>query len=89
MIPPQVNCDWRATYTPEQAEKELFEFTFKGPGWYLKVDSCMLVIPQFECEYLWGPLRIPSEMYTFYVWNCPLEATILGVGTPPTRQDDR
>ena len=77
------NPDWTSEFTPEDAERELKGFKFKGPGWYLTNIDTLLVVPaKFKGAYL------------FYVWNQSVWGgtvgqSVNGLVNVPTRVDNR
>ncbi len=70
-------------YTAEQAEAQLKDFTFKGPGWYPALDgqSAILVIPDSDDLVYTGSWRDPVEkspwrqrwpkeqLFAFYIYD--------------------
>jgi len=51
--------DWKAFYTPEEAECQLKDFEFKGIGWYETETDTLLVLDSTNNE------------YEFWCWNNP------------------
>lgn len=64
-------ADWDCLWTASQAEKQLPDFKFLGPGWYLTGTDAMLVIPDSSRHILqnWASKRLPGEYFKFMVWN--------------------
>ncbi len=97
---PAVAHDWRLVMTASEAEKEFSAFKFKGPGWYLNVDECMLVVPseihegpykdnREYCVQVWKQTWPENTKFVFYYYGCGFEYTIFSVcAVAPTRQDD-
>lgn len=55
--------DWVHIWTPALAEKELTDFKFKGPGWYVNKDgSSLLVIPEGREVEHWWMMRDPQRV---------------------------
>lgn len=66
--------DWTAHWTKTQAEKELHDFTFRGPGWYhTTAGDTLLVIPterDFEPDKaIWNAPTNDNELFQFCVYN--------------------
>jgi hypothetical protein len=63
--------DWHEIFTAEQAEEELEDFEFKGPGWYHSCGDTLLVLP-YRC----GCSTENDAEFHFYVWSDinPIEA---------------
>jgi hypothetical protein len=67
---------WSHLWTAKQAEKQLSGFEFKGPGWYLGHEECMLVLPAEKASqnpnlymYRWKLIGPPKTVYRFIIWN--------------------
>jgi hypothetical protein len=71
--------DWRRLLTPDDAERELEGFVWRGPGWYINDNDSLLVFP--------SPL---SGEYWFWVYNgrSPHEG-MMQATRAPVRIDDR
>jgi hypothetical protein len=85
-------CDWSRMYTAEQAEEELREFKFEGPGWYLgKNNDVLLVIPcDREIKDWWHKKWEERERFYFMVYNNRNPADAFNaIVNAPTRRDDR
>ena len=52
--------DWRQRMTAAQAEEQLHNFQFKGPGWYTYAGDTLLVVPDGQFEY---PPRLESNVW--------------------------
>lgn len=89
----QVAPDWSRKYTPAQAEAQLKDFKFKGPGLYMTKTDTMIVVRVEPIPYgtsPWKHAHRPDELFEFHVYNCPFEETIFGADRLlVTRQDDR
>lgn len=70
--------DWVQLWTKEKAEKELFDFTFQGPGWYITKSGTCLVQETNE-----------GNKLRFYFWlHNPCE-TFNWIVNAPVKRDDR
>lgn len=84
--------DWMNLWTAPQAEQQLKDFKFTGPGWYLTKTDSMLVIPDSSRPILqsWAAKRLSGEYFKFLVWNkanpC---AAFNNVANAPVRLDIR
>lgn len=89
----QVAPDWSARYTPAQAEHELVNFKFKGPGLYILEDEFLIVVPippeVRELNTIWHQTQPEGTVFDFHYYNVPFEQSIFGVKPPPTRSDER
>lgn len=71
--------DWTLLETPENAERELPGFKFKGPGWYLTVEQTLLIIPTHQ-----------GNWFTFCFWTRHNVGDAFGwIVNAPTRDDKR
>lgn len=94
--------DWTETMTVTEAEYELADFKFKGPGWYIvKAPNSPLRRAMFD-SILVLPKECPDDvdtfrqvwkddaLFTFHVYNNRNPAAIFSLfGSAPTRQDER
>ena len=96
----QISPDWRQRFkSPEEIEKELIGFKFKGPGCYLTKTNTVIVIPlppdnPATPETIWNMKQPKGTCWEVNVYNCPSYETFLGFintfcGLIPTRQDER
>jgi hypothetical protein len=84
-----VTPDWSETWTAVQAEVELGNFKFIGPGFYHCKGDTILAIPlDRPREETWSQKFEPDERFEFNVWNGPGPDLNL-LASAPTRQDDR
>lgn len=83
----QVTPDWTEIWTADSGEKELLDFEFLGPGWYLSDKDTLLVVPAVDNPN-WNKKQ-PSDMrYLFHCWNVPYAKTIFhNVISIPQRSD--
>jgi len=61
--------DWKDFFTPEEAERELKDFEFKGIGWYEEETDTLLVLDKIEGGKNTG-------RYRFWCWNQPGARTL-------------
>ena len=62
--------DWQEVWTADQANKELIDFTFNGPGWYRHRADTLLVIPIERDSDKWGHHSWSrQEKFLFCVYN--------------------
>lgn len=82
--------DWSKTLTPEIAEKELVDFTWKGPGWYITKKLTILVVP-FDRSHdtLWHSKTKASELFQFHMYKTNPWDVFVAIINAPTRVDDR
>lgn len=80
--------DWTERWSKEEAEKELFQFQFKGTGWYISKNGEALLVSDLSSV----PTKDGSEpvkRYRFDYWSVsPLE-TFNWIVNAPVRHDDR
>jgi hypothetical protein len=70
--------NWDQILTPEEAERELNGFEFKGPGWYYTDTDTVLVIP------------MDKEYFRFCVWgDCDPTSAFRWIINAPIRLDKR
>ncbi len=83
--------DWVAYWTAAEAEKQLSNFKFCGPGWYYTKKDTVLVIPHIRSiEETWHSKFSADELFEFCVYNDrnPSDA-FNSLANAPTRFDDR
>jgi hypothetical protein len=82
--------DWHQLWTIAEAEAQLKDFKFDGPGLYLTDTDTMVVMPSDDTRQTIWKRRKPSveTKYHFYVYNCE-SSQVAWLVTPPVRQDDR
>jgi len=84
---------WSQVWTSEQAEKELANFKFKGPGLYLQdLEFLLVVAVEAEYEKVWrrADLWPKDTKFSFYQYDLPFYNSLFFViSTVVTRQDDR
>ena len=73
--------DWQRVWTAAKAEKELKNFKFKGPGWYITKTDTLLVVPvepfkvtvphpeDVTTTWLAPKHWAPEQEFRFYVYN--------------------
>lgn len=63
--------DWKKLYTAEQANEDLQDFKFEGPGWYLIKEDTLLVVPvDTSTKSLpWKREWPKDQLFLFMVWN--------------------
>ena len=86
--------DWKEIWTMEEMEKELNNFKFDGPGFYMTNTDTVLVIPyNLDIEnknLMW--LRPWSKLFLFevFVWNSRFENLVIScLNTIKTISDKR
>lgn len=71
----EISPDWTQTWRASDAERELHDFKFKGPGWYITETYVVLVVPTGgilpKVDSQWaGPEQWDSDqLFKFYVYN--------------------
>lgn len=95
--------NWTSVWTATEAEHELPEFKFKGPGWYFSDNDTLLVVPRrpvliaenkqarrHQPPDAWTEKWPPGSRFNFHVYkNCnPLEA-FKAIMDAPVRADER
>lgn len=85
---------WQKTWTAEEAENQLKNFKFSGPGWYLSDSDSMLVIPSDweDCHTspMFKGIWTKGDRFVFYMWNGFNPGYLFGeISYAPTRQDTR
>lgn len=91
----EVGYAWSISGSPTDLEKELNEFTFKGPGLYLTNIETLLVVPSPPDEAptaknIWNKEQPKGTIYTAYLYDCRAEDHIFSViATCPIHEDTR
>ncbi len=95
--------DWARCWTASEAEHELTNFKFLGPGWYLTKTDTMLVVPDGDVEYTGAeqvqnnPKRGPwkrawraGQKFWFFIYNGrnPVDS-FNAIACAPVRVDER
>jgi hypothetical protein len=93
--------DWTKRWTAREAEEQLHNFKFSGPGWYLSPSDTLLVVPDSDVEYAGsykdrvekGPWRgkwPEDQLFWFIVYNGRDPSNSFNaLANAPVRQDDR
>ena len=93
--------DYAKCYTASEAEHELTNFKFSGPGWYITKTDTLLVVPDGDVEYLGsykdnpkkGPWRQSwkaGQKFWFFVYNGRNPSdSFNAINNAPVRQDER
>lgn len=86
----QVRPDWGGRYTAKEAERQLKNFEFKGPGAYLTETDTLIVVPVEVTNSPWQQCWPEAAVFEFNVYNCQFYETIFAViGSLPSRLDTR
>lgn len=92
--------DWCKRLTATEAEEQLTNFRFLGPGWYVTQTDTLLVVPDADVKYPYPPgdakegpwhnLWHRDQKFWFFVYSgrTPFEAFNALVNAP-TRRDER
>jgi len=93
--------NWSDVYTAAQAERELSNFKFKGPGWYIRkipatltapaeIDIVLVIAIDRPVETAWHQAFTADERFEFNVYNdrCPFD-DFSAIVNAPTREDER
>lgn len=84
------NSDWSATWTKEEAEKQLNNFQFRGPGIYFSNGGSILVTAIDRKEKFWGNSINEGEKFRFDVFDGrDVSLLINRLVNAPVREDDR
>lgn len=78
--------------TASEAEHELKDFEFKGPGWYIYKSEAMLVVPtnRPKEKTFFVKCTDPNEKFYFHVYGSLDNVDSFGrCATAPTRVDER
>jgi hypothetical protein len=89
MIP--LESDYSSIWTAAEANEQLKDFRFTGPGWYFTKTDTVLVWPldRNDPETFWHQKYKADEHFRFYIWNFPSASLGMALAArAPTRQDD-
>ena len=65
-----LQADWTEIWSKEEAERELFNFKWNGPGIYITDSDSLLVTPLCRTfESTWRKNSRPGELFKFYIYN--------------------
>jgi hypothetical protein len=92
--------DYAKCYTASEAEHELTNFKFIGPGWYITKTDTLLVVPDGDVEYTgsivaskkspWRQSWKAGQKFWFFVYNGRNPAdSFNAITNAPTRADER
>lgn len=86
----QLTPDWSKLMTGSEAEVELKDFKFLGPGWYVTKTDTMLVSPDEETRKPWVQTWPADMKFRFHCWNNTDVGDYFNAAiNAPTRVDER
>jgi hypothetical protein len=91
-----VTPDWEKVWTAAEAEEQLTNFRFTGPGWYSGKKDTLLVLPADEVDTdnhwigVWKQRWPPKQLFRFCVYSGHDPANSFNaIANAPVRQDER
>ena len=84
--------DWARCWTASEAEHELVNFKFSGPGWYITETDTLLVVPDGDVPKKgpWKQEWRAGQKFWFFVYNGhnPFDS-FNAINNAPVRVDER